>query len=165
MSDGFGTLLRALVHEEVRFIIIGGVAATVHGSARHTKDLDVIYARDTENVRRLVAALAPYSPYLRGAPPGLPFRWDAPTIAAGLNFTLTTSASDVDFLGEVTGGGRYEDLLPHTIEIEAFGIKARCVTLATLIVLKRAAGRPKDNEILAELEALLEEQRARDHER
>lgn len=157
MNGGFGTLLRALAHEKVRFVIIGGVAATVHGSARHTRDIDVVYARDDENVRRVVAAIAPYSPYLRGAPAGLPFHWDATTIRAGLNFTLTTSEADIDFLGEVVGGGRYEDLLPDTVEIEAFGVRALCVSLPKLIALKRAAGRPKDNEILAELQALLEE--------
>jgi predicted nucleotidyltransferase len=157
MNGGFGTLLRALSDGEVRFIIIGGVAATVHGSARHTRDIDVVYARDDENVARLVIAMTPYAPYLRGAPAGLPFRWDAATITAGLNFTLTTPVSDIDFLGEVVGGGRYEDLLPDTVEIEAFGVRARCVTLPKLIALKRAAGRPKDNEVLAELQALLEE--------
>jgi predicted nucleotidyltransferase len=155
MNGGFGTLLRALVDQQVRFIIIGGVAATVHGSARHTRDIDLVYARDDQNVSGIVTALAPYAPYLRGAPAGLPFRWDMATIRAGLNFTLTTSVSDVDFLGEVVGGGRYEDLLHDTVEIEAFGVRARCVTLSKLIVLKRAAGRPKDNEILAELQALL----------
>jgi predicted nucleotidyltransferase len=157
MNGGFGTLLRALFDQQVRFIIIGGVAATVHGSARHTRDIDLVYARDDENVGRLVSAIAPYAPYLRGAPAGLPFHWDVATIKAGLNFTLTTSVSDVDFLGEVVGGGRYEELLPDTVEIEAFGVRARCVTLSKLIVLKRAAGRPKDHEILAELESLLEE--------
>lgn len=157
MNQGFGTLLRVLAEERVRFIIIGGVAATVHGSARHTRDIDLVYARDGENLSGIVTALAPYAPYLRGAPPGLPFRWDVTTIAAGLNFTLTTSVSDIDFLGEVVGGGRYEDLLQDTVEIEAFGVRARCVTLSKLIGLKRAAGRPKDNEILAELESLLDE--------
>ena len=162
MNGGFGTLLRALVDQQVRFIIIGGVAATVHGSARHTRDIDVVYARDDENVRRIVTAIGPYTPYLRGAPAGLPFRWDAATIAAGLNFTLTTSAGDIDFLGEVVGGGRYEDLREHTEEIEAFGVRALCVTLPKLIALKRAAGRPKDNEILAELQALLAERGSTD---
>src|SRR5687768_15715314 len=106
MNGGFGALLRALTEREVRFIIIGGVAATIHGSARHTRDIDFVYSRDDENIRRIVTALVPYAPYLRGAPAGLPFRWDAATIRGGLNFTLTTSVSDVDFLGEVVGGGR-----------------------------------------------------------
>ena len=72
---------------------------------------------------------------------------------------MTTSAGDIDLLGEVTGGGPYEDLLPQTIEVEIFGITCRCVTLPKLIALKRASGRPRDFDALAELEVLLEEQR------
>ena len=81
------------------------------------------------------------------------------TIQAGLNFTLTTTLGDLDFLGEVTGGGTYEQLLPYTLEITVFGITCRVVTLERLIHLKRAAGRPKDLEAIAELQALLEERR------
>jgi predicted nucleotidyltransferase len=87
----------------------------------------------------------------------LPFRWDDLTVAAGLNFTLTTARGDLDLLGEVTGGGTYEQLLPFTAEVTAFGITCRVVTLERLIQLKRAAGRPKDLEVIAELQALLEE--------
>ncbi|HVO30420.1 MAG TPA: hypothetical protein VMV18_06780, partial [bacterium] len=122
-----------------------------------TRDLDVVYGRSEANMHRLVAALAPLKPYLRGAPPGLPFAWDEKTLRMGLNFTLTTSAGELDLLGEATGGGGYSDLLPHTEEIDLFGARFRCVDLPTLIHLKRAAGRPKDFEAIAELEALLEE--------
>jgi len=152
-------LLRAFRDARVELIVVGGVAATVQGSARVTMDLDIVYRRNPDNVRRLVAALAPLSPYLRGAPPGLPFRWDEPTIQRGLNFTLTTSLGDVDVLGEIVGGGRYEDLLGSTVEVEAFGIPCRCLGLEKLIAVKRAAGRPKDLEAVAELEVLWEERR------
>jgi predicted nucleotidyltransferase len=70
---------------------------------------------------------------------------------------LTTALGDLDLLGEVTGGGGYEDLLPHSESIEIFGFAIRVVTLERLIQLKRAAGRPKDLEAVAELVALLEE--------
>lgn len=152
-------VLPAFARAGVRFIVIGGVAAAAHGSSRFTKDLDVVYARDDDNIRRLVEALRPHSPYLRGAPPGLPFKWDFETLRLGLNFTLTTTVGDVDLLGHVPGGGTYDDLLPHTIEMTAFGVTCRYVTLPTLITLKRAAGRPRDFDAIAELEILLEEQR------
>jgi len=103
--------------------------------------------------------LRPYSPYLRGAPQGLPFKWDVATLQAGLNFTLTTTVGDVDLLGHVAGGGQYEDLVAHTVEMTAFAVTCRYVTLPTLIALKRAAGRPRDFDAVAELEILLEEQR------
>jgi predicted nucleotidyltransferase len=149
------------VRNQVRFIVIGGGAAIVHGSAQATYDVDVVYARDQENLRNLVTALQPHQPYLRGAPPGLPFHWDERTVQAGLNFTLTTALGDLDLLGEVTGGGTYEQLLPFSQEIDAFGLRCRFVTLEKLIQLKRAAGRPKDLQAIAELQALLEESRRR----
>ena len=151
------SLLRQLARHDVEFILVGGVAAAVHGSVRLTTDLDVVYARTSENIDRLVAAIAPLSPYLRGAPPGLPFRWDAGTIRSGLNFTLTTSYGDLDLLGEITGGGDYAALLRDTRLIDVFGINCRCLELARLIQVKRAAGRAKDLEVIAELEALREE--------
>lgn len=139
------------------YVIVGGLAATVHGSARLTLDVDVVYSRTPENVTRLVAALRPHAPYPRGAPPGLPFSWSAETVRAGLNFTLTTSIGDVDLLGEVVGGGDYSALLPHTEVVDLFGYRCRCLDLPALIRTKRAAGRPKDLEALAELEALVNE--------
>lgn len=156
MTD-FEGLLRALVGGGVDFILVGGVAARALGSARLTHDLDVVYARTGENIGRLVRALEPLSPYLRGAPPGLPFRFDAQTVEKGLNFTLTTSLGALDLLGEITGGGGHHELLPHTVELQLFGLPCRCLNLERLIRVKRAAGRPKDLEAIAELEALLEE--------
>ena len=63
----------------------------------------------------------------------------------------------IDLLGEITGGGSYEQLLPDTTEVSVFGVSCRCITLKRLIQVKRAAGRVKDLEAIAELEALLEE--------
>jgi len=141
----------------VQFVVIGGGAAIAHGASRATYDVDVVYSRDAKNIKNLVAALSPYQPYLRGAPRGLPFIWDERTVQAGLNFTLTTTIGDLDLLGIVTGGGTYEELLPSTLELEMFGVRCRFVTLEKLIHLKRAAGRPKDLEALAELQAILDE--------
>lgn len=91
----------------------------------------MLYSRTPDNIGRLVAALVPLQPYLRGAPPGLPFTWDAETISRGLNFTLTTTAGDLDLLGEVTYGGTDGRLLTDTEIVSAFGIECRCLTLET----------------------------------
>src|SRR6266516_4081416 len=133
----------------------GGVACTLHGSAFITQDLDVVYARNRENIRRLAAALQPHQPYLRGAPEGLPFQWDERTIRNRLNFTLTTAFGDLDLLGESTGGGAYENLLPHSSEVNGFGVRFRLLNLDKLIVLKRSASRPKDLAVVAELQGIL----------
>ena len=134
----FERLLEVLSGAGVDFILVGGVAATVHGSARLTQDIDVVYARTRENLERLVAALGAHGPYLRGAPRGLPFRFDTETLEGGLNFTLTTRLGDIDLLGEMVGGGRYEDLIPHSLEITLFGLPCRCLDLPTLIRVKRS---------------------------
>jgi hypothetical protein len=78
----------------------------------------------------------------------------------GLNFTLQTGVGPIDLLGEVTGGGSYEDLLEHTVEVEVFGIRCRCLDLPSLIRTKQAAGRPKDLEAIAELKVIWEEQQS-----
>jgi hypothetical protein len=87
MEANFAAILPLLTRYGVKFIVIGR-AAIAHGSARLTSDVDVVYSRDPDNVRNLVAALKDYEPYLRGAPPGLPFHWAEPTIKSGLNYRL-----------------------------------------------------------------------------
>ncbi len=156
MPTQFDKLIPLLSQAAVEFIIVGGVAARSHGSARLTDDLDIAYRRSNENIAKLVTALAPLDPYLRGAPRGLPFQWDIKTIHRGLNFTLITTLGAIDLLGEITGGGRYEDLLPHTIVQEFYGCDCNCLDVPMLIKVKRAAGRPKDLEAVAELEAIME---------
>lgn len=157
MATEFPTALEILVDAGVEFIIVGGLAATVHGSARLTEDLDVVYRRTPENLERLAKALAPHGAYLRGAPPGLPFILDAATLRKGLNFTLTTKFGPLDLLGEITGAGSYEKILPDTVEAVLFGRSCRVLGLKALIFAKRAAGRPKDLDAIAELESILEE--------
>jgi predicted nucleotidyltransferase len=153
----FEKIITALTQSGIRFIVVGGAAATAHGSARLTQDLDIVYERSKENIANLVKTLSPYKPYLRGAPLGLPFIWDEETILKGLNFTLITSLGALDLLGEITGGGSFEDLLNDSVKVELFGTECLVLNLKRLIEVKRAAGRIRDLEVIAELEALLEE--------
>jgi predicted nucleotidyltransferase len=160
MND-VASMLRVLAEHDVEFVVVGGVAAVLHGSSRVTRDLDVVYARAPENLARLVRALEGLHPYPRGAPPGLPFRWDADTLRHGLNFTLETDVGNLDLLGEIAGGGSYLELLVDSIETSAFGFTFRCLDLDALIRVKRAAGRPRDLEAIAELQVIREERAAR----
>lgn len=128
-----------LVDARIDLILIGGKAATLHGLARVTFDTELIYDWSKANLAKIVELLKPYSPYLRGAPSGLPFTFDVPTLRNGLHFALTTRLGDLDSLGEAVSGGNYKEPWPHTFIIDAFGAKFRCVNLPTLIKLKRAA--------------------------
>lgn len=150
----FEDLLPVLSTAGVEFILVGGLAAIVHSSSRATYDVDIVYRRSPGNMEKLCRALAPHSPRLRGAPPGLPFVLDEKTLAFGLNFTLNTALGDLDLFGEIPGGGNYEQLLPGTEEREIFGHPCRVVSLDTLLRLKRSTGRAKDLEATAELEEI-----------
>jgi hypothetical protein len=156
MTD-FRVLISKLAEARVNFIIVGGAAAAAHGSTRLTDDLDLVYQRGPENINALVKALAPLRPFLRGAPEELPFRWDSQTIRNGLNFTLTTAAGSIDLFGEIILGGTYEDLVPYSHYLEVFSHQCLCLGLSRLIEVKRAAGRPKDFEVIAELELIQDE--------
>ena len=148
--------IEAFAHHEVEFIIVGGVAMNLHGSAHVTFDLDICYARHRINLKRIVTALAPYHPRLRGLPETLPSVWDEQALRSGTNFTLTTDLGDIDLLGEVAGVGSYADAFAASVIVPLFGIECRMLTLDSLIASKRAAGRTKDLLVLPELEALRE---------
>lgn len=147
----FGALLKRLADANVEFVVIGGIAVLVHGHVRATLDLDVCYGRSADNLDRLVAALSPIRPRLRGAPPELPFFFDRQTLRNGLNFTLVTDEGELDLLGEVTGVGGYADLSPQAVTTNAYGVELKVMSLDDLIRAKAAVGRAKD---LIDLEAL-----------
>ncbi len=150
----FHPLITVLCQHKVDFVLIGGMAAVAQGSSYLTRDIDVCYAREEPNLQRLASALGPFAPRLRDAPPGLPFVLDVPTLRAGCNFTLTTSAGDLDIFGEVAGLGGYNTVNQYAESLEVEGLPCRVLTLEGLILSKKAAARPKDAGLLAELEAL-----------
>ena len=144
MATNFRAILEALLDHEVEFVVVGGVALVARGAPRTTEDIDLCYARDELNLSRLAAALAPLQPYLRDAPPGLPFTLDAQTLKAGLNFMLTTTMGDVDLLGELSGIGGYHDVKAASSPVPLYGGSIRLLDLAGLERAKTAAGRIKD---------------------
>lgn len=154
----FSLVLRTLTEARIDFIAVGAVAAIAHGIIFTTEDVDVVYDRAPENLQRIVAALTPVQAYLRGAPPGLPFQLDERVLRNGLNFTFQTTMGNVDLLGEISGGGTFQQLLPYAETKCAFGVQFLCVGLDKLIALKRAAGRAKDFEMVARLEASRQDQ-------
>ncbi len=148
-------MLRGLVDGDIDFVVVGGVAAATHGSARVTNDLDICYdATSDETVTRLAALLAHWEAYPRGIERGLPFIMDARTLRTTPVMTLSTTEGDLDILDRVEGVGGYAALLPHSQPVQAFGVYFSVIDLPTLIRAKQATGRPKDHDQLPELEAL-----------
>jgi hypothetical protein len=140
--------LQALVDGAVRFLIVGGAAATAHGSTRLTHGLPILYAREPSNRERLARALAPHTT----TPPAL----DPDQLARAPHLPLTTTLGDLDLRSELPGFGSYADLLPQAIDIDLFARRCRCLSLPALITIARAAPPRSDEDLeaLAELEAL-----------
>jgi hypothetical protein len=138
----------------VEFIVLGGEAAVLHGSPLATFDTDLCYRRTTENLARLATALREVHPTLRGAPPGLPFRLDAESLALGANFTFETDLGPLDLLGWVEPIGTYEQLLPRVETIEIGSSILQVIGLDDLIAIKQHIRRPKDQAVLYQLLAI-----------
>lgn len=151
----FQQIIAALAAAGLRFVIVGGVAMRLQGSAHITDDIDFAVARDPDNLDAVVKALAPYHPALRGAPPGLPFFWEVRTLRNIMNIMLRTDLGSVDLFGELAGAGSFEQLWNDAVLIDLEGLPVRVASLPSLIAMKRAAGRPKDLAHLMELEQML----------
>ncbi len=153
----FASMLGGLTKRKIRFVVIGGVAAAVHGSSRVTNDLDICYdAGDSKNIAALATILAQWNAYLRGIEKDLPFIMDERTLRGAPIMTLTTTEGDIDVMDRVAGVGDYDAVRKHSERITALGVSFRVLDLPSLIKAKRAAGRPRDFDHLPELEALME---------
>ena len=158
-------VIRLLGRHEVRYVLIGGLAAITHGAPLVTQDIDVCHSHDADNLEHLADALREVHAELRGADPGLPFRLDAKTLARGDAFTFTTDVGWIDILATPAGVTGYDDLARTADAFELFGHRVLVASLVDLIRMKRAAGRPKDLLALEELGALrdeLDDQSSRD---
>jgi hypothetical protein len=155
-------ILRELHEEDVRFVVIGGIGASALGSPSVTDDLDICYERSPENLERLSRVLLRLGARLRGAPEDIPFTPDARTLAAGDHFTFVTDAGDFDCMGTPSGSRGYADLAERAVLVDMDGIEALVASVADLIRMKQAAGRPKDLievEVLGALQDELERRR------
>ena len=153
-------ILRTLIQKEVEFVLIGGVAATLHGSNLRTGDVDVCPRRGKRNLRQLATALRELDARVRtaGIPDGLPFKADAPFLARVEILNLTTRYGDFDLTFRPSGTEGFEDLWTSHVTFDLDGIQVPTASLADIIRSKEAAGRPKDREALPTLRALLGEQ-------
>jgi hypothetical protein len=151
-------LLRILAQNNVDFIVIGGVAAVLHGAPVATFDLDIVHARSEENIGHLAEALRSLGAFYREHPHTRPSPV-ADLLAGPGHHLLMTRAGALDLLGEVAGGESFGDLMPQSnmIELEP-GLSVRILSLAALIGLKERLGRDKDRATLAILRRTLEEQ-------
>jgi len=146
--------ITTLASHDVQFVIIGGVAFSIHSAAYVTYDIDICYSRKRENLEKIAEALRPFNPRLRGFPKELPFIWDASTILNGTNFTLDTSLGDFDMLREVSGIGTFDAVSLVSEKWNIYGYDVQILSVGGLIAAKESAGREKDQPGLKILYAL-----------
>lgn len=153
MSAAFDPLrvLRTLDAHGVRFVLIGGLGARLHGSPTVTNDTDICYERTPENLERLVAALREVHAELRDVADAVPFQLDVESLAAGDHFTFVTEAGNLDVLGSPAGVEGFRALARAAVRLRLDDLTVLVASIDDLIAMKRAAGRPKD---LVEVEIL-----------
>jgi hypothetical protein len=142
-----GGLLRRLVDGGVRFVVIGDYAAQLHGSSLMTRDIDICYDREAENLDRLAAVLRDLDVSLRGASADLPFRADSTTLRNGDAFTLSSKLGPLDISATADAVGHrldFEALERNAVLYDLGGYTVRVAAIDDLIAMKRAAGRTKD---------------------
>lgn len=156
-------ILRTLVSNQVAFLVIGGVAATLHGSNLRTGDVDICPSREPSNLERLSSALRDLEARVRteGVPDGLPFDPDASFLARVQLLNLTTRFGDFDLSFQPSGTTGFDDLWKNRVTFDLDGLRVEVASLADIIRSKEAAGRQKDQEALPTLRALLAEQMKR----
>lgn len=152
--QNFEKIIKLLIDNEVKFVFIGGFAATVHGASILTQDIDVCISFDEENMRRILNALKDINPIHRANKQ--PLGKTASSLTKFKNLYLLTDIGSIDLIGKVSGIGSYPDLLAHSIEIDLFGRKCKVLDIDGLIRSKREMGRSKDKETIIQLEAIKE---------
>jgi len=153
-------ILEGLNLRRVRYLVIGGLAATIHGSPHVTFDVDITPERTAENLARLSLALTDLEARVRteDEPEGLRFDHNADSLGRVDIWNLTTSAGDLDITFVPSGTGGYDDLKRDAIELEILGVKLEVSSLGDVVRSKEAADRPKDRLTLPTLRRLLEEE-------
>ena len=151
----FARVLDALVRHDVRFIIVGGVAAVLQRVPIATQDFDIVHDRAPDNVMRLLQVLEELGAVYRDDPRNLTPN-ESHLLGTGSQL-LRTGTLDLDILGTIDQGLTYQDLLVDTELLEVAGHRVRVLTLEKLIAIKQKLGRPKDKFMLVHLLATLEE--------
>lgn len=148
-------LLGALTDGDVRFVVVGGIAAVAQGAPVVTFDVDIVHERSRENVQRLLEVLSKIGAVYVRAPgsPSISPREDL--LLGDGHHILTTLHGRLDVLGRIEGGRGYDELLPRTVESRVGDAAVRLLSIETILEIKRASPRPKDQAVVPLLEAVL----------
>jgi hypothetical protein len=150
-------LVTTLARHEVRYVMIGAMAARLQGFPRVTADADITPAKDAENLRRLAEALRELDArvYTESVPEGLPFDCSPSMLARADLWNLVTSAGRLDIAFAPSGTDGYADLMNDAVPFNVFGVRLNVASLEDIIRSKEAADRPQDRQDVVILRAML----------
>lgn len=163
-----GRILETLDRHRVEYLIVGGIAAAMHGATRPTSDFDCLPSRDGENLRRLASALNELGARFRvggmtdDESKDLGVVVDDVLLGRAQQTTWRTDAGDLDVLTDVSYPGTragFEQLAGEAVRLQIGSTTVRFIRLEDLIASKEAADRPKDHEALPELRRLRDDYR------
>ena len=152
-------LLDALLSGDVDFVIVGGVAAVLHGSTLLTRDLDICIPLGASSLLRLQSMLRELHPRVRTGAGFIPLDLDEVHAAGLRNLYVTTDDGRLDCLGQVAGIGGYDEVLALSESVELGSRSCRVLGIDGLIRAKEAMGRPHDLVTVVQLMALREKGR------
>lgn len=150
-------LVTTLARHDVRYVMIGAMAARLQGFPRVTADADIAPARDGDNLRRLAEALRELDArvYTESVPEGLPFDCSPPMLARADLWNLVTSAGRLDIAFAPSGTDGYADLMKDAVPFDVFGVRLNVASLEDIIRSKEAADRPQDRQDVVILREML----------
>ena len=154
----FRELLRLLKEAKLEFVVVGGLAAVLHGAAEPTRDLDVCIRLSPDSWTKVHALLAPLHPRYALTPDRRPIELTPEEMNAFHNLYVITDLGRIDFLGEVPPLGAIDSL--HTLRVQVDELELRVLTIDDLITVKEHIRRPKDLEVAAELRAIKDRTRS-----
>lgn len=153
----FEGILRVLAKHDVDYFLVGGLAVGYHGYIRGTKDVDLVPAPNTENLRRLIAALEELDASIEGEgdfePNELPDFKDLEVLSSGGNWVLQTRLGRLDILQWIDDCPLWEEFSETAVRDDLDGVAVKVIGLDGLLWMKRKAGRPSD---LLDIERLTE---------
>lgn len=147
-------IVRRLIERRFEFVLIGGLAAVVHGVTLVTRDADICCSFDADNLMKLNAAIADLHPILRMTPQRLPLELTPELCGRLQNLYLATDLGTLDCLSNVLGLGGYEEVLRQSASLRLWGGECRVLTLDALIQSKQATNRPHDRQTIAQLRVI-----------
>jgi predicted nucleotidyltransferase len=152
-------ILSVLRENGVRFVLVGGYAAVIHGSPYLTTDVDVVPEWTRQNLERLSGALDDMHArvVIPGWPQGIDFGHDAASLGNANVWNLVTDHGRLDITFVPSGTAGYEDLSREAMHLVILGVDVDVASLADVIRSKEAAGREKDRVVLPVLRRILDE--------